>query len=129
MPPIKILVVEDEAFARETIVDYLNIKGYENISIASRGQEALDKISEEKPDFIFLDIQLADKIDGMEVLRQARSLSPLSKCIMMSAYKDEFGPKAEELGAYYFLKKPIRNLDKIIKLIEGRPGGSSTGLN
>jgi len=118
MSVIRILVVEDEEFARETLIDYLNIKGFTNISTATRGKEALEKIGQEKPDFVFLDIQLADNTDGMEVLRQSRGLSPQTKCIMMSAYQDEHGPKADELGAFYFLKKPIRDLDKVIKVMQ-----------
>jgi len=118
MTQLKIMVVEDEEFARETITDDLNLKGFDNVLTVARGKEAIEKMEAEKPDFIFLDIQLADEVSGMEVLKQSKVLSPGSRCVMMSAYKDEYGQEALALGACYFLKKPIRDLDKVVKLIE-----------
>ena len=117
MSQVKILVVEDEEFLRETIVEYLNMKGFENILTSSRGEDAIEHIEKEKPDFVFLDIQLADDVNGIEVLKKSRASSPDTKCIMMSAYQDEYGEEAMRIGAYCFLKKPIRDLAKIIKVI------------
>lgn len=118
MSQIKILLVEDEEGIIDFFVTYLNMKGFNNILTAAAGKEAIEKIENEKPDFVFPDISLADNVSGMEVLKQARVLSPKTKCIMMSAYKDEYGQEAEKLGAIYFLKKPITNLGQMIKLMQ-----------
>lgn len=107
MNKIKILVVEDEDFAREAVIDYLDLKGYDNTLSATKGKEAIEMIANEKPDFVLLDVQLADEIDGMEVLKRAREVSPDSKVIMMSAYFQEHREESKRLGAYSFIKKPI----------------------
>lgn len=117
MKDVKILVVEDEESIREAIIDYLNLKGYKNVLAASTGKEAIKKIEEDKPDIAFLDIQLADDIDGIQVLKKCREVSPQTKAVMLSAYQDEYGKQAKELGAYGFLKKPIQigALDKFVQ--------------
>jgi YesN/AraC family two-component response regulator len=117
MKQIKILIVEDEKVIKELIADYLDMKGYENVFTASSGKEAMERIERDKPDIIFLDIQLTDDIDGMQVLKKSKELSPKTKVIMLSAYQDKYGKEAKELGSYAFLKKPIQisTLDKILK--------------
>ena len=114
---MKILVVEDEDDTRNALVSVLKRRGY-NMLEASKGAEAISIIEKEKPDIVFLDIQLADKIDGMEVLRKSKEISPHTEVIMMSAYQTEYDQQAQELGAYHFLKKPIVKIDLFINLIE-----------
>ena len=120
MRELKILVVEDEGFVREAIIDYLEIKGYENILSASKGEEAIAKIEEEKPDWVLLDIQLADEVDGMVVLERAKEISSNTKVVMMSAYRREHEMKAKKLGAHAFIKKPIgmEQLRDLVKEIQ-----------
>lgn len=113
----KILIVEDDASIRGLVVDYLGMKGYENILTASSGEEAIKKFKDAKPDVAFLDIQLADKIDGMQVLKESRKTSPHTKVIMLSAYKEDYQQEAKELGAYNFLKKPIK-IDSLFKILQ-----------
>jgi YesN/AraC family two-component response regulator len=118
MSELKICIVEDEDFVRESVVQLLNIKGYDHILEASRGQEAIAMIEKEKPDIVFLDIRLADNINGIEVLKRSRGTSPNTKFVMMSAYQDEFGKQTKDLGAYGFLKKPITKADTLINIIK-----------
>ena len=116
---MKILMVEDEEDTRKALVSILKRRGYNNLLEASKGEEAISIIEKEKPDIIFLDIQLADKVDGMQVLRQTKkSVSPESEVVMMSAYQTEYGQQAKELGAYDFFKKPILKFDIFINAIE-----------
>lgn len=108
MQDVRILVVEDEEFIKEALIGYLELKGYENTFSATKGGEAIEKIAREKPDFVLLDIKLADEVDGLQVLESARETSPESKIIMMSAYSTEYVQKAKKLGAHSFMKKPIQ---------------------
>lgn len=118
-----ILIVEDEALVNELMGDYLEAKGYDTIS-TDHGNEAMQMVGEHKPDIMFLDIQLNDGVDGMTVLKKAREISPESKIIMMSAYKDKYGPETEKLGAYAFLSKPIQvtSIGQILDDIEAKSG-------
>lgn len=118
MSELKICIVEDEDFVRESVVQLLNMKGYEHILEASRGQEAIAMIEKEKPDIVFLDIRLADNTNGVEVLKMSRGTSPNTKFVIMSAYQEEFEKQTKDLGAYGFLKKPITKVDSFINLIK-----------
>jgi len=125
MESIKVMIVEDEKDICELFTDYLEMKGCEKIWHVSTGKEAITKIEKEKPDVVFLDIQLADNTSGMVVLKKIQEISPNSKVIMMSAYQEEYGQQARDLGAYDFLRKPFRAdslakiLDKVLKEKEG----------
>lgn len=125
MESMKVMIIEDEIDICDLFADYLEMRGCEKIFKVSTGKDAIAKIEQEKPDIIFLDIQLADNINGLEVLKKTREISPGTKVIMMSAYKEEYGEQTQELGAYGFLKKPFRAddlskmLDKVFKDKEG----------
>lgn len=116
---LKIMIIEDEADICDLLADYLGMKGCKNISKIFTGKDAMAKIELEKPDVIFLDIQLADNIRGLEVLKKIKELLPNTKTVMMSAYQEEHGQESQELGAYDFLRKPFRadSLDQILNRI------------
>jgi DNA-binding NtrC family response regulator len=103
----KILIVEDEEDINELLKDYLEMKGYSHVTTVTKGRQALELIKKDKPDIVFLDIVLEDDVDGMEVLKEGRAVSAQTKFVMMSAYKDEYGQKAKDLGACAFLGKPV----------------------
>ena len=71
----KILVIEDEKSISHFISTILNSHGYEAMQARS-GAEAQSMISSHCPDLIILDLGLPD-MDGLEILRQLRSLSSL----------------------------------------------------
>ena len=124
---LKIMIVEDEADICDLLADYLGMKGCKNISKIFTGKEAIARIELDKPDIIFLDIQLADNVRGLEVLKKTKELLPNAKVIMMSAYKEEHGPESQALGAYDFLKKPFRadSLDQILnRIFKDKEGGN-----
>jgi len=66
----KILVVEDDRFLRELIVQKLSKEGYETIE-AVDGEEGVKKAKEAKPDLMLLDLILPG-IDGFEVLTRVK---------------------------------------------------------
>ncbi len=127
MDSLKIMIVEDEADICDLLSDYLEMKGCKNISKISTGKEANIRIELEKPDVIFLDIQLADNVRGLEVLKKTKELLPNAKVVMMSAYKEEHGQESQELGAYDFLKKPFHtdSVDQVLKRIFGQKEGEN----
>lgn len=118
MSLIKVMIVEDEEDARSALVRMLGRRGVEGIIETSKGAEAIQLIEKEKPDVAFLDIQLGDSIDGMEVLKQAKVKSPQTEIIMMSAHKEEYEDEAKKLGAFNFIRKPILKIEELANLIE-----------
>ena len=75
---LKILVVDDEAEARESIANMLTMKGYEVVTLAT-GADAAEKAKEIWPAAIILDVVLPDH-SGIEVLKELRA-DPLTKAI------------------------------------------------
>jgi len=104
MAPVRALVVDDEKLARDRLVGFL--AGLEGVSLAGQaadGVEALRMIEEERPDLVFLDVQMPG-MDGFEVLKALRR--PLPHVVFATAY-DEYAIRAFEVGAIDYLLKPF----------------------
>ncbi|MDP8212581.1 MAG: response regulator [Candidatus Zapsychrus exili] len=108
MENLKVLLVEDEVDILDMLKDYFEFNGFNNVLTTTKGREAIEIINLEKPDVVFLDIQLADEVSGMEVLKQVKSSFPNTKFIIISGYKDEYEEEANSFGAYKFITKPIK---------------------
>jgi DNA-binding NarL/FixJ family response regulator len=84
MSSIRILVVDDYKEWRHRVILFLQERPeWQIICEASDGSEAIQKAEELKPDLVLLDIGLP-KLNGIEVARQVRQLSPNSKILFMS---------------------------------------------
>lgn len=101
-----ILVVEDDESIAEWICDYLTGHGFE-VSVANRGDIAVDLIKTDKPDLVLLDILLPKK-NGFEVCKEVRAFysGPILMITACSQEADEV--KGLELGADDYITKPVR---------------------
>jgi two-component system, NtrC family, response regulator AtoC len=107
-----ILIVDDEALTLRTIGRALQAEGYEVLP-ATSGEAALRIITDEKPEVALLDVVLPG-INGIEVLRQGRKISPAMVVVMMSAYHlVDRAVEAMKLGAYDYLIKPFHIADMV----------------
>ena len=105
--PVKILVVDDEKSMREFLEIMLEKDGYE-VSCAENGEEALEVIRKKRFDLVITDIRM-QPIDGLEVLRQSKAISPNTAVIIISAYASaETAVVAMKEGAYDYLPKPFK---------------------
>lgn len=101
-----ILVVEDDAALSEWISDYLIDNGYE-VTVANRGDVAVELIEADMPDLVLLDIMLPKK-DGFEVCKEVRQFYP-SPILMMTACSEESDEiLGLELGADDYINKPVK---------------------
>lgn len=101
---MKTLVVDDSRLARNEMKRLL--REFDNIQIvgeAASVDEALDKVTELKPDLIMLDIQMPGK-DGFKLLEELESVPEV---IFSTAY-DEHALKAFEYNALDYLVKPVQ---------------------
>jgi len=119
MPKIKALIIDDEALARELILNYLKDRNdIEVVGECENGFEALKAIHESKPDLLFLDIQMP-KIDGFELLEV---LDGQQSVIFTTAY-DQYALHAFEKNAIDYVLKPFSKvrlwqaIDKAILLL------------
>jgi DNA-binding NarL/FixJ family response regulator len=87
LSPTRILVVDDHEGWRRKVCQLLQVRPeFQVIGEASDGSEAVQKAEALRPDLIVLDISLPE-LNGIEVARRIRQLSPSSKIIFLSQYK------------------------------------------
>jgi twitching motility two-component system response regulator PilG len=114
----RILIVEDEESLLKLETILLTVKGYE-VSGASTGNAALEKLSGESFDLVLLDIMLPD-IDGYEICRQIKEHPRHAgvPVVMLTAKKSsEDQERGAVCGADAYLTKPFKSA-LIIEVIE-----------
>jgi len=105
MKEARVLIVDDEALARERVRTLLSsAPGVTVVGECSGGREAVEAIIAERPDLVFLDVQMPD-LNGFEVLEAAQP-EWLPAVVFVTAY-DEYALKAFEVHAIDYLLKPV----------------------
>jgi len=119
----KILIVEDDKFLRELIVKKMSNEGYEVVEAAD-GEQGLQKIKEDKPDLILLDLILPG-IDGFEVLAQKKEdpfIAAIPVIVLSNLGQKEDVDKGLNLGAVDYLIKahftPGEIIEKVRNIIK-----------
>ncbi len=117
---MKILIVDDIQDYVE-MIESLLLDDWENLKAYSL-QEAQEKLKTVKVDIALVDVRLNENDDqnkdGILLLKWIKENYPDTKVIMMSAYKEfEYAVEALNLGAEYFLKKPLKP-DEVMKVLE-----------
>ncbi|HEU4624048.1 MAG TPA: LytTR family DNA-binding domain-containing protein [Steroidobacteraceae bacterium] len=103
--PLRVLLVDDEALARQRLEDLL--KHQENVEIvgtADNGEAAVTAIRMLRPDLVFLDVQMPGKT-GLDVIR-AIGPDEMPATVFVTAY-DQYALKAFDLAAIDYLVKPF----------------------
>ncbi len=102
---LRTLIVDDEPLARERVKRFLRDESdVEIIGECGNGNDAVSVIKAEKPDLVFLDIQMPEKT-GFEVIRSLNSKN-LPTVIFVTAY-DQYALQAFEVHALDYLLKPF----------------------
>jgi DNA-binding NtrC family response regulator len=111
----KILVTDDDPDIRDILKDRLEALRYQVVT-AENGREALEKLPQEEPDLMFLDLQMP-AMDGIEVLRKLRDHGDLPVIIITAFGTIEKAVAAMKEGAFDFITKPFSpdHLDLVIK--------------
>lgn len=108
MTPARILVVDDEAIARENLAYILGKDGHE-VTPAETGEEALRYLEQKEFDLVLTDLRLP-KVDGLEILRRTKELAPATEVIMITGYATvATAVEAMQQGAYHYLAKPYQH--------------------
>ncbi len=112
----KILVVDDDQGMREFLEILLAREGYE-VASASGGKEALSLCKKHEFDLAITDLKMP-KIDGIDVLKSIKEISPKTLVILITAYASgETAVAAMKEGAYDYLEKnfDVEDLKAVIK--------------
>src|SRR5690349_10449713 len=100
-----ILVVDDEQRIVSFMRMNLELEGCRVIS-ANNGREALERVRDDLPDMVLLDIMMP-VMDGFEVLRRLREFSSIPVIVLTAKHEEDDRIKGLELGADDYLGKPF----------------------
>ncbi len=120
-----VLLIDDETAITNNLAPFLSRSGF-NVSVASDGEEGLQKVASDHPDLLVLDV-LMPRLDGREVLRRLRQDGNWIPILLLTQV-GEAGERAMALeeGADDYLNKPFdpHELVARIKAIlrRARPG-------
>ena len=123
--PLRVMIVDDEAPARQRLKDLLPEcrcpEPVEVVGEAAEGASALELAAQLKPDVVLLDIRMP-QMDGIEVARHLRGLDDPPAVIFTTAY-DAYAVQAFEVNAIDYLLKPIRatRLEQALVRARGSP--------
>jgi len=126
---IRVLIVDDESLAREGIRMLLaGDADIASIDEARNGKQALRTILADKPDLVFLDVQMPE-MDGFTVLRKAGLANP-PVVVFVTAY-DKYAIEAFEVQAVDYLLKPFteKRFRKALDRAKERIGSAETLLD
>ncbi|MGH9442930.1 MAG: sigma-54-dependent transcriptional regulator [Thermoanaerobaculia bacterium] len=108
----RVLVIDDERGIRQTLTQILGDEGYA-VEAVAEGTEALERLSRESFDLVFLDVWLKDK-DGLAILDSLGERTASLPVVMISGHASvETAVKAVKSGAYDFLEKPL-SLERVV---------------
>jgi class 3 adenylate cyclase/CheY-like chemotaxis protein len=112
----RILVVDDTPQNVRLLEAILVPRGYAVVG-ASSGQQALDRVAEQLPDLVLLDIMMPG-MDGHEVCRRLRAdpATALLPVVMVTASGDQNKVKALESGADDFIPKPVNQTELLARV-------------
>jgi two-component system, NtrC family, response regulator AtoC len=106
-PGVSVLVVDDQAAIRESMVITFRREGY-SVASAESGEGAIELLLRKPFDLVVTDLRLTG-INGLEVLKQTKELFPDTEVVVMTAYGTiEGAVEAIKAGAYDYLTKPFQ---------------------
>jgi DNA-binding NtrC family response regulator len=117
MQAAKILVVDDDAVARDLLAEALKKEGY-HVEAYSSGEAAIARGREGRVDLVLTDIRMG-AVDGLTVLREFKRMSQDTAIVVLTAFGSLEGAiEAIKQGAYDYLAKPFKKEE--IKLVVQR---------
>lgn len=116
----KILVIEDEIFIRENLIELLEIEGFEAIG-AENGTQGVQLAKERQPDLILCDVMMPE-LDGYGVLSALRedTVTAMIPFMFLTASADRSNlQRIREMGMNDYILKPF-NVDQFLSAIADR---------
>jgi len=114
----RILVVDDDSNLRKTLMDILQLKGYETIGAAT-GAEAVTALEGGPINLALIDLMLPD-MPGLEVMERLKNVMPLTEAIILTGHASmDTAIAATRKGAFSYLVKPYQMDDLLLNIRHG----------
>jgi DNA-binding NarL/FixJ family response regulator len=108
----RILIVDDDLSTRTTIRSLLHWHGFQGGSEAKDRKEAIEKITESKPDIVLLDINMPG-MNGVKAGEEIRRISPKTKIVFLTTHDAPEVVSASPKSAHEFVPKSAVGTDLI----------------
>jgi len=115
----KVLIVEDDPFLADIYITKFTQEGF-NVRIASDGETGLQRLEEEKPEIILLDIILP-RMDGFAVLKKIKEdpkFKDIPVLLLTNLGQKEEVERGLKLGAAQYLIKAHHSPKEVIELVK-----------
>jgi NarL family two-component system response regulator LiaR len=123
-PTLRIIVAEDDAFARRMVKEALQRAGMTVVAEAENGRQAIDLALQHRPDAILMDVVMPD-VDGLSATRHIVSEAPNQVIILVSRGDDEaIGLASLRAGAAGYISKDL-DLDALPRTVAGAVNGEA----
>jgi DNA-binding NarL/FixJ family response regulator len=120
---LRVLVVEDDAFTRMTLVTVVTSLGHEVTGQAETVVDAMDEARTSRPDVVLLDLDLGAGPTGIDAAYGLRGLLPDVGIVVLSSYADArvMGRRARPLppGALFVSKRDLSDVQVLEDAIRG----------
>lgn len=116
--PFKVLIVEDEPMLRSTLRGHLEDYGYDVVEAGS-GEDGVEVVSAEKPDFAIVDMRLP-RMDGNDFVMAAHERNPNMRFLIHTGsvgYSLPNGLRQMGLTREHVFKKPLEDLDILVEAL------------
>ena len=120
----RILIVEDESIVQLDLQRRLERLGHSVIGVASKGEEAIAKAAELKPDLVIMDVRLDGSMDGIEAARRIRAEQG-TPIVYVTAYASSLDKVAQQDVFGPCVSKPFRTTEletAISRTLAGQSG-------
>ncbi|OGO83528.1 MAG: hypothetical protein A2Y21_09855 [Clostridiales bacterium GWC2_40_7] len=127
----RILIADDEYFVREGLISGIQWEryGFEVVGQAENGKQALEKIKELKPDILITDIKMP-VMNGLELIREVRSLGLQTAIVILTCYSDfEYAKQAIKYGVHEYILKLSAQPEEILSVLNNVKEKYLTGGN
>jgi response regulator NasT len=110
LPPVRVLIAEDEALIRMDLAEMLVDEGYEVVGQAGDGQQAVDLAEQLRPDLVILDVKMP-VLDGIAAAERIAG-QRIAPVVMLTAFSQrDLVERARDAGAMAYLVKPFSQSD------------------
>lgn len=124
--PVRAMVVEDQVLIALSLIADLTSLGCFVVARAVTGERAIAEARRTKPDIVFMDVNLAGTVDGIEAARRILETEN-PRIVFITAYADgEHRPRMDALNPMAILGKPYEHAD-LARLVASASRQTSSG--
>ena len=112
VPPVRVVLAEDEAIIRLDLKETLIDEGYDVVGDTGRGDHAVELVAELDPDVVILDIKMPG-LDGIEAATRIAGSHDTAVVILTALSQRDLIDRAVEAGALAYLVKPFQRSELV----------------